>query len=651
MYTKCNRLIGLESFVKSVTRFDGTGISNVYNGDGRLTQISCPDATLAFSYYANGLLKTAGDSQGIITNEFNTLNRLTKTCGLGPNGVVSYGYYPAGQVSAVTSIAGIVSCTLDAGDRLSSISSPADTFNYSYNTNNGLIAGVSCATVGLSVTHAFDSLDRVTDITWKNSSSNVVCGFAYGYSIAGMITQKVTTLNGQLSTNIYTYDSLDRLISETVTSAGLEPVERVVNYSYDLVGNRTQAVVNGTTAGYTLGIGNRLVSWGTSGENTISYNTAGCVTQIYVSGDSTKVLAWNSRYQVTEVRTNGIVAETYQYDALGRRISISDGSTTNYLVYDGIHAIAETDASETLLKSYTYGPGIDNILSMTVHGGTTSTYYYVKDHLGSVQAIVDSTGSIVESYQYDAWGNTTVFNGAGNQITQSAIGNRFAWQGREISWATRLYYFRARWYEPVTGRWLSNDPIGISGGLNQYVFVDNNPVNCSDPLGLAVFFIHGTWSSSAEAFPNDLRQHVMDFFNDQNMRVFEWSGDNCDKQRREAGSRLSVQLRLYRRNHPNEPIRVVAHSHGGNVALIASQVEGVMIDTLVTLGTPILNAYQAGQGIGVWNNVYSTSDRVQRLPSGAVRTSDQANNIQLQNFGHSALHTIAAWDAAFPPDR
>lgn len=133
------------------------------------------------------------------------------------------------------------------------------------------------------------------------------------------------------------------------------------------------------------------------------------------------------------------------------------------------------------------GPGIDNILSMTVHGGTTQTYYYVKDHLGSVQAIVDGSGSIVESYQYDAWGNTTVFDVSGNPLTQSSIGNRYCWQGREYSWATKLYYFRARWYDPVTGRWLSNDPIGISGGLNQYIFCANNPVNRTDPYGR--FFI------------------------------------------------------------------------------------------------------------------------------------------------------------------
>jgi RHS repeat-associated protein len=144
-----------------------------------------------------------------------------------------------------------------------------------------------------------------------------------------------------------------------------------------------------------------------------------------------------------------------------------------------------------VLRSYSYGPGIDDILSMTVRandGGTTSVssvFYYVKDHLGTVHALVDETGSVVERYEYDAWGRVLgVFDGAGNPLAATAVGNRHLWQGREYSWATRLYFFRARWYEPVTGRWLSNDPIGISGGLNQYVFCANDPVNYIDPSGL-----------------------------------------------------------------------------------------------------------------------------------------------------------------------
>jgi len=102
-----------------------------------------------------------------------------------------------------------------------------------------------------------------------------------------------------------------------------------------------------------------------------------------------------------------------------------------------------------------------------------------------VLAFVDESGSVVESYEYDAWGNVTVFDSGGTEIEASNIGNRYLFQGREYDSSTGLYYFRARWYDPAASRWLSKDPIGIAGGLNQYVFCNNNPVNCVDPYGCA----------------------------------------------------------------------------------------------------------------------------------------------------------------------
>ncbi|OQB37083.1 MAG: tRNA3(Ser)-specific nuclease WapA precursor [Candidatus Latescibacteria bacterium ADurb.Bin168] len=128
---------------------------------------------------------------------------------------------------------------------------------------------------------------------------------------------------------------------------------------------------------------------------------------------------------------------------------------------------------------------------MTVHQPDVRTYYYIKDHLGSVLALTDESGALVESYSYDAWGRVLgVYDGGGAEIAESSVGNRILWQGREYSWSTGLYYFRARWYDPVTGRWLSNDPIGILGGLNQYVFCANNSVNMADPRGLDVWLIN-----------------------------------------------------------------------------------------------------------------------------------------------------------------
>ena len=121
-----------------------------------------------------------------------------------------------------------------------------------------------------------------------------------------------------------------------------------------------------------------------------------------------------------------------------RRVATVTGTTTNYHVYDGIHCIADVDTDGVPVRTYTYGPGVDNILAMTVHGASeTNTYYYLTDHLGSVLAITDSDGDVVETYDYDAWGRVQVYDAENLPLSASGIGNRFAFQGREVSWATR----------------------------------------------------------------------------------------------------------------------------------------------------------------------------------------------------------------------
>jgi hypothetical protein len=93
-----------------------------------------------------------------------------------------------------------------------------------------------------------------------------------------------------------------------------------------------------------------------------AYHPSGCLTNVFYEGNGFSggaALAWNSRYELMNVKIAGTLAESYQYDALGRRVTISDGSTTNWLVYDGIHVIAETTAGGAVTKSYVYGPGVD----------------------------------------------------------------------------------------------------------------------------------------------------------------------------------------------------------------------------------------------------------------------------------------------------
>ncbi len=244
----------------------------------------------------------------------------------------------------------------------------------------------------------------------------------------------------------------------------------------DLAGNRAY-----TTNAFTLVVvTNALFAHSPAGAVTgILYQTSGGM-------ESALSLVRDGQYRVTSLSTNGVLSERFDYDATGRRAyQVSDGQT-NWLVYAGPQVIAETDGNGTLLKSYLWGPGIDNLLAYTRHEGTNATTYTaLTDHLGSVLAMVNENGTVVESYRYDAWGRVLgVQDENGVEIGKTAIGNCYLFQGAWYSWSTGLYNFRARWYDPVSGRWLSKDPIGIAGGLNMYEAFGSNPVNFRDPSGL-----------------------------------------------------------------------------------------------------------------------------------------------------------------------
>jgi RHS repeat-associated protein len=105
-----------------------------------------------------------------------------------------------------------------------------------------------------------------------------------------------------------------------------------------------------------------------------------------------------------------------------------------------------------------------------------NSYFYLRDGLGSITSLSNNSESVVNTYEYDAFGN--VVNKTGS------VTNPYGYTGRILDSESGLMYYRARYYDQKIGRFITADPIGLMGGINFYVYVGNNPINLVDPTGL-----------------------------------------------------------------------------------------------------------------------------------------------------------------------
>jgi len=151
--------------------------------------------------------------------------------------------------------------------------------------------------------------------------------------------------------------------------------------------------------------------------------------------------------------------------------SISGSRTRTKYLYDGVNDVEVVDNSGSVLSRYTFG-GLDHPLS-ELRSGTTS--YYEQDGLGSVTSLSNAVGTPVETYSYDSFGNATASTGT--------LTNPFQYAGREFDSETGIYYYRARYFDPSAGRFLSEDPARLRGGVNFYAYTRNRPVLLTDPSG------------------------------------------------------------------------------------------------------------------------------------------------------------------------
>jgi RHS repeat-associated protein len=372
--------------------------------------------------------------------------------------------------------------TYDAASNRTGYTAPDSSTNtYSYDTLNRLttLASSWAGSFGFS----YDSLSRRTQMTRPNSittnytydslsrlltvlhqsGGSTIDGASYTLDSAGNRTVKVDQYASV--TSDYTYDALYELTQATQGGTTTE------SYSYDPVGNRTASL---GVSSYTTNSSNEMTA---NSNSSYTYDYNGSTTSKTVSSATTNY-TWdyeNRLASVTLPSSGGTV--TFKYDPLGRRIqkvfTTGTTTTTNYL-YDGDKDVEELNASGTILARYTQGPTMDEPLA---ESRSSATSFYEADGLGSITSLTNGSGTVVESYTYNAFGNLTASSGT--------ISNPFQYTGRDFDPETGLLDYRARYYDPTAGRFLSEDPLGLKGGGNFYIYASNSPTNLIDPLGLS----------------------------------------------------------------------------------------------------------------------------------------------------------------------
>jgi RHS repeat-associated protein len=433
---------------------DSTSVTYTYDNDSHLTQVSDPTGTYQFTYDNMGRLKQTTTSYVFLTGKTFT---------------DAYAYDAASNRTSLTDPEnGATSYSYDSLNRLTTLAPPSAFGSGSFGLSYDALSRRAQLTRpnSVSTSYTYDLLSRLLSATHATRRTTLD-GASYTVDAVGNRTSR-TPLPSGTATN-YSYDGIYELLIATQGSTTKE------SYSYDVVGNRLSS------------LGVSPYSYNTSNELTakpgVAYtydNNGNALTKVDSTGTTT--YAWDFENRLSSVTLPGSGGTiTFKYDPLGRRIYKSSSSGTSIFAYDADNLIEEVSATAVVVARYTQGLGIDEPLA-ELRAGTVS--YYEQDGLSSVTSLSNSAGAIVNTYTYDSYGKLVSSSGT--------LTNPFQYTAREFDAETGLYYYRARYYDPSVGRFISEDPIAFNGGFNFYRYVSNSPANFVDPFGEQIGFVGDT---------------------------------------------------------------------------------------------------------------------------------------------------------------
>ena len=212
-----------------------------------------------------------------------------------------------------------------------------------------------------------------------------------------------------------------------------------------------------------------------------AYDANGNATQV-----GAKSFTYDAENHLTGMTTSGTVVSII-YDAFGNRVAKTvNGVTTKYLVEDDVNPTGYAQVVEELVggavtRQYTYG--LQRISENQLVSGVWTPSFYGYDGGGNVRQLTNSAGTVTDTYEYDAFGNSFT--------KQGTTPNVYLYRGEQYDPGLGLYYLRARYYNPVTGRFMSRDPedhaLAKPNGLHKYLYANGDPLNRVDPSGRAIW--------------------------------------------------------------------------------------------------------------------------------------------------------------------